>query len=134
MTPFLESTAPRERSASALAAALAARAEQVCAPLSPRRGRKQGRYWTVGDVHGTEGRSLYVRTNASNALATAPRLVERPNERLTITRRASLRCGCVSAPPYRPTGHVIHITATVAMPSSPPSSPRDTGNHDDPIP
>ena len=24
-------------------------------------GRKQGRYWTVGDVHGTEGRSLYVR-------------------------------------------------------------------------
>ena len=60
MTPFLESTAPSEYSASALAAALAARAEQVCRRYLPR-GRKQGRYWTVGDVHGTEGRSLYVR-------------------------------------------------------------------------
>ena len=60
MTPFLESTAPCEHSASALASALAARAEQVCRRYLPR-GRKQGRYWTVGDVHGTEGRSLYVR-------------------------------------------------------------------------
>ena len=58
MTRFLESTAPCERSA--LASALAARAEQVCRRYLPR-GRKQGRYWTVGDVHGTEGRSLYVR-------------------------------------------------------------------------
>ena len=60
MTRFHESTAPRERSAAALASALAARAEQVCRRYLPR-GRKQGRYWTVGDVHGTEGRSLYVR-------------------------------------------------------------------------
>ena len=40
--------------------ALAARAEQVCHHYLPR-GRKQGRYWTVGDVHGAAGRSLYVR-------------------------------------------------------------------------
>ena len=60
MTRHQESTAPSEYSASALAAALAARAEQVCRRYLPR-GRKQGRYWTVGDVHGTEGRSLYVR-------------------------------------------------------------------------
>ena len=60
MTPFLESTAPSEYSASALSSALAARAEQVCRRYLPR-GRKQGRYWTVGNVHGTEGRSLYVR-------------------------------------------------------------------------
>ena len=60
MTRFSDSTAPSEHSASALALALAARAEQVCRRYLPR-GRKQGRYWTVGDVHGTEGRSLYVR-------------------------------------------------------------------------
>ena len=60
MTRFHESTAPCEHSASALASALAARAEQVCRRYLPRE-RKQGRYWTVGDVHGTKGRALYVR-------------------------------------------------------------------------
>ena len=60
MTRLHATTAPSEYSASALAAALAARAEQVCRRYLPR-GRKQRRYWTVGDVHGTEGRSLYVR-------------------------------------------------------------------------
>ena len=44
----------------ALAAALADHAEQVCRHYLPA-GRKQGRYWTVGDVHGAKGRSLYVR-------------------------------------------------------------------------
>ena len=46
--------------AAALAAALAERTEQVCRRFLPA-GRKQGRYWTVGDVHGAKGRSLYVR-------------------------------------------------------------------------
>lgn len=44
----------------ALAAALGARAEAVCRHFLPR-GRRQGRYWTVGDVRGAPGRSLYVR-------------------------------------------------------------------------
>ena len=42
------------------AAALAERAEAACARYLPN-GRKQGRYWTVGDVHGGKGRSLFVR-------------------------------------------------------------------------
>ena len=42
------------------AAALAARAQQVCQRYLPH-GRKQGRYWCAGDVRGTPGRSLFVR-------------------------------------------------------------------------
>ena len=42
------------------AAALAARAEDVCRAYLPN-GRKQGRYWTAGDVRGAPGRSLFVR-------------------------------------------------------------------------
>ncbi len=43
-----------------IAAALAGRAEQVCRRYLPD-GRRQGRYWTAGDVHGARGRSLFVR-------------------------------------------------------------------------
>ena len=43
-----------------VAAALAGRAEQVCRRYLPD-GRRQGRYWTAGDVHGARGRSLFVR-------------------------------------------------------------------------
>ena len=46
--------------ASAVAAALSARAEEVCRRYLPH-GRKQGRYWTAGDIHGARGRSLFVR-------------------------------------------------------------------------
>ena len=42
------------------AAALAARAEDVCRAYLPN-GRKRGRYWTAGDVRGAPGRSLFVR-------------------------------------------------------------------------
>ena len=42
------------------AAALAERAEAACARYLPN-GRKQGRYWTAGDVYGGTGRSLFVR-------------------------------------------------------------------------
>ncbi len=42
------------------AAALAARAEEVCRRYLPR-GRKQGRYWVAGDIRGARGRSLFVR-------------------------------------------------------------------------
>ena len=40
--------------------ALSARAEDVCRRYLPR-GRKQGRYWTAGDVSGAAGRSFFVR-------------------------------------------------------------------------
>ena len=43
-----------------MASALAARAEDVCRHYLPA-GRKRGRYWVVGDIDGTKGRSLYVR-------------------------------------------------------------------------
>ena len=46
--------------ATAVAAALGARAEEVCCRYLPH-GRKHGRYWTAGDVRGARGRSLFVR-------------------------------------------------------------------------
>ncbi len=46
--------------ASAIAAALAERAEEVCRHYLPN-GRRQGRYWVAGDLDGARGRSLFVR-------------------------------------------------------------------------
>ena len=46
--------------ATAVAAALGVRAEEVCRRYLPH-GRKHGRYWTAGDVRGAKGRSLFVR-------------------------------------------------------------------------
>ena len=46
--------------AGAIAAALAARAEDVCRHYLPH-GRRQGRYWVAGDLDGARGRSLFVR-------------------------------------------------------------------------
>jgi len=47
-------------SASDLARGLGQNAEVVCRNYLPK-GRRQGRYWLCGDVHGTPGRSLYVQ-------------------------------------------------------------------------
>ncbi|MYB12524.1 MAG: hypothetical protein F4X42_04615 [Rhodospirillaceae bacterium] len=46
--------------AAVIAAALAARAEDVCRRYLPN-GRRQGRYWICGDLDGARGRSLFVR-------------------------------------------------------------------------
>ena len=46
--------------ATEIAAALSTRAEDVCRRYL-RRGRRQGRYWTIGDTSGAKGRSLFVR-------------------------------------------------------------------------
>jgi len=48
------------RDASDLARRLARNAESVCRHYLPQ-GRRQGRYWLVGDVDGSPGRSLFVR-------------------------------------------------------------------------
>ena len=52
--------------AAAIAAALAARAEEVCRRYLPH-GRRQGRYWVAGDLYGARGRSLFVRLRGPGA-------------------------------------------------------------------
>lgn len=49
-----------EKPATAIACQLAERAEDVCRRYLSK-GRREGRYWLVGDVQNTPGRSLYVR-------------------------------------------------------------------------
>ena len=48
------------RTASDIAAALAANAEAVCRHYLPH-GQRQGRYWIAGDIYGSRGQSLFVR-------------------------------------------------------------------------
>ena len=50
------------RDASELARRLACEAEAVCRHYLSN-GRRQGRYWTVGDVRNAPGRSMFVRLN-----------------------------------------------------------------------
>ena len=50
--------------AAVIAAALGARAEDVCRRYLPN-GRRQGRYWICGDLDGARGRSLFVRLSGS---------------------------------------------------------------------
>src|SRR5438132_12488454 len=52
------------RDASELAHRLAREAEAVC-PHYLSNGKRAGRYWLVGDVHNTPGRSLFVRLQES---------------------------------------------------------------------
>ena len=52
------------RDASELARRLARDAEAVCRHYLSN-GRRQGRYWTVGDVRNTPGRSMFVRLTPS---------------------------------------------------------------------
>ncbi len=58
--PTTISTSP----ATQIASALADNAEAVCRRYLSK-GRKEGGYWLVGDVHNTPGRSLYIRLSAS---------------------------------------------------------------------
>jgi hypothetical protein len=52
--------------ASELARRLAREAEAVCRAYLAN-GRRQGGYWTVGDIHNTPGRSLYVRLKGGDS-------------------------------------------------------------------
>lgn len=54
------------RNAKEVARCLGQEAEAVCRYYLPN-GRRQGRYWLVGDVMGTRGRSLYVRLSGQRA-------------------------------------------------------------------
>ena len=53
------------RDASELARRLAREAEAVCRHYLSN-GKRNGRYWLVGDVHNTPGRSLFVRLQESS--------------------------------------------------------------------
>ncbi|PWC39357.1 toprim domain-containing protein [Azospirillum sp. TSO35-2] len=50
--------------ASEMAQRLAREAEAVCRHYLPH-GRREGRYWRVGDVHGMPGESLYIRLHGA---------------------------------------------------------------------
>ena len=50
--------------ASDLATRLGREAEAVCRHYLSN-GKREGRYWLVGDVHNTPGRSMFVRLQAS---------------------------------------------------------------------
>lgn len=52
--------------AAEIAQLLARQAEAVCRHYLPA-GRRQGRYWLVGDVHNTPGRSLFVRLSGGSS-------------------------------------------------------------------
>ena len=52
------------RDASELARRLAREAEAVCRHYLSN-GKRNGRYWLVGDIHNTPGRSLFVRLQES---------------------------------------------------------------------
>jgi hypothetical protein len=80
--------------AAALARRLARDAEAVCRYYLSN-GRRQGRYWIVGDVQNTPGRSLYVRLRGAEAGPgaagkwtdyVAPRIMLRPFDRVPFCR------------------------------------------------
>src|SRR5271169_6454805 len=54
------------RDTSELARRLARDAEAVCRHYLPN-GRRQGRYWTVGDVRNAPGRSMFVRLSGPDS-------------------------------------------------------------------
>ena len=54
------------QSISELTEALARNAEAVCRHYLPN-GLREGRYWMIGDVQGTPGRSMYVRLEGSDS-------------------------------------------------------------------
>ena len=76
--------------ATEIAATLSVRAADVCRRYLPR-GRKQGRYWTVGDTNGAKGRSLFVRL----ALQAYPR--NGPTPRPTSMDICSISSVCAPA-------------------------------------
>ena len=59
------------RDASELARRLAREAEAVCRHYLSN-GRRQGRYWTVGDVRNTPGRSMFVRLSGATPVPAPP--------------------------------------------------------------
>ena len=65
------------RDASELVRRLAREAETVCRHYLSN-GRRQGRYWTVGDVRNTAGRSTFVRLSGPDSGPLSRTNIDRP--------------------------------------------------------
>ena len=103
------------------AAALAAHAEAVCRRYLPN-GRRQGRYWCAGDVHGAKGRSLFVRLAPPGTVGKfTDAATSQHGDLLDLIRLAtgarSLREALAEARRF------------LALPHTPASSHRDTYDH-----
>jgi len=72
------------RDASELARRLAREAEAVCRHYLSN-GKREGRYWLVGDVQNTPGRSLFVRLYESPKDRPANGLTRRPENMVTCS-------------------------------------------------
>ena len=78
------------RDASDLARRLAREAEAVCRHYLSN-GRREGRYWLVGDARNTPGRSMFVRLTES-AKGPAGKWTEYVAQRVMLRPRALRRC------------------------------------------
>ena len=106
--------------ASAVAAALAARAEEVCQRYLPH-GRRQGRYWVAGDIDGARGRSLFVRLHGPGVPGKwTDAAVGTHGDLLDVIRHRT------GAPTLR--AALDEARAFLALPASPAAG--DTGDYD----
>ncbi len=79
-------------SAAELAHRLARKAEAVCRHYLSN-GRRQGRYWLVGDVQNTPGRSLFVRlTGPDSGRGAAGKWTDYVARLVMLRSRAGRRC------------------------------------------
>jgi hypothetical protein len=80
------------RDASELAHRLAREAEAVCRHYLSN-GRREGRYWLVGDVRNTPGRSMFVRLKGPEAgRGAAGKWTDYVARRVMLRPRAGRRC------------------------------------------
>ena len=106
--------------AAAIAAALAARAEEVCQRYLPH-GRRQGRYWVAGDLDGARGRSLFVRLHGPGTPGKWTDAAEGSHgDLLDLIRHRT------GAPTFRVA--LDHARAFLALPASPAAG--DSGAYD----
>ncbi len=106
--------------AAAVAAALGARAEDVCRRYLPH-GRRQGRYWVAGDLDGARGRSLFVRLHGPGAPGKWTDAAEGSHgDLLDLIRHRT------GAPTLRVA--LAEARAFLALPASPAAG--DTGDYD----
>lgn len=112
-----------DSSISAVAHRLAEQAEAVCRHYLSN-GRREGRYWLVGDVHNTPGRSLFVRLSGSD---TGPRSAGRWTDAATL-EHGDLLDLIAAARNLDGIGEALDearrfLGMARSMPSSPPASP-----------
>ncbi len=106
--------------AASIAAALAARAEEVCRRYLPH-SRRQGRYWVAGDLDGARGRSLFVLLHGPGTPGKwRDAAVGTSGDLLDLIRHRT------NAPTLR--AALDHARAFLALPASPALG--DTGAYD----